>query len=146
MSWETTKIKTDVKERAKDVDATYTEIMEAGIEVLENGEQATDKEPEEVIENIQETVSEAVEARDEQMQDIPTKEDLEQLKNEISMAADPTVEVDVERIISRIESLETQIENLPENTAKDEIIKKIQNRIDDLESQLPAKVAREIQQ
>jgi len=118
MSWETTKIKTDVKERAKDVDATYTEIMEAGIEVLENGEQATDKEPEEVIENIQETVSEAVEARDEQMQDIPTKEDLEQLKNEISMAADPTVEVDVERIISRIESLETQIENLPENTAK----------------------------
>jgi len=42
----------------------------------------------------------------------------EQLKGEISMANEPGVEVDVDRII---------------------------NRIDDLESQLPRKVAREIQ-
>jgi len=46
-------------------------------------------------------------------------DEIETLKNEISMAADPTVDVDVDRIIKRI---------------------------DDLESQLPTKVAREIQQ
>jgi len=46
MAWETTKIKADVKAEAKELDATFTEIMEAGIQSLTtesttNGEEVT---------------------------------------------------------------------------------------------------------
>jgi hypothetical protein len=46
MAWETTKIKADVKAQAKELDATFTEIMQAGIQShttksTTNGEEVT---------------------------------------------------------------------------------------------------------
>jgi hypothetical protein len=41
----------------------------------------------------------------------------EQLKNEISMANDPTVEVDTEGLIREMEKLQELVERVPENTA-----------------------------
>jgi len=98
-NWVTIKIPEEIRDDAREDSRTYAEIMQAGLKEEHN---SLDAEREELIEDIREQL-----------------EGLEDAKNEISMANEPGVEVDVERIIKRI---------------------------DDLENNLPVEVAREIQQ
>lgn len=49
---------------------------------------------------------------------VDTDEITESIKNEISMAADPTVEVDTDGLIREIEKLQELVERVPEDTAE----------------------------
>ena len=55
--WETTKIKGDVKAEAKELDKTYTEIMEAGIKAIQNdGEECVDSSTGEIVSSLEERI------------------------------------------------------------------------------------------
>jgi archaellum component FlaC len=96
--WETTKIKKDVKEQAKDDERTYTEIMAAG---LEN------------------------ETQEPEFDAVASKEDIEQLKDQLSMANEPGVEVNVGEIFEKLDGLEGRMKDLKTevNTLKEALQK-----------------------
>ena len=78
--WETTKIKGDVKERAKDDPRTYTEIMEAGLEDSKKTENVSPMR-EELRKDRQEQLENVVHAC---TADAATTEDIADLVEEIN--------------------------------------------------------------
>jgi len=86
MTWETTKIKTDVKERAKEDPRTYTEIMADGL----------DQDPEQGREQLIKDIREQLDT-------------LEETKDQISMANEPGVEIETQKLIDRLDELEAAV-------------------------------------
>lgn len=87
--WVTIKIPQVVRDDAQSDERTYGEIMQAGL-----GKQPANG-------------------------DVDTQAVVDQLKNELSMANEPGVEVDVEGLYNEIEKLQELVEKVPDETAEE---------------------------
>lgn len=103
-NWPTIAVPEDVRDDAREEEPTYGELLRMGIVAHQEALVNTDGE----------LITEQPDPSE--FGQVATVEDLEQLKNELSMANEPGVEIDAQEIISRIEDLET---TLPRKVAEE---------------------------
>ena len=89
IEWANIRIHEPVRDDARDLPQTYTEVMQAGIDALEGREPTGDV-------DVSAIVSE--------------------LKDEVSMAADPTVQPDVDALMDKLDRIERAATTAEERT------------------------------